>query len=142
MPRMRVRSSLPGLIVLLLVLGLSRDSLALPRRDGAFFPQHPLSSGASPALSDLDGDGQTDLVKLTWGGLWSTIELYLSRTDEWRVLPVRAAAAGRGSLSAQDVDGDGDTDLLWQGSLRSHPTLVWLNDGVGRFECVRPPEAR
>src|SRR5215813_8816572 len=72
------------------------------------------------------------------GGFQHHIELHLSRTDEWAILPVRAAVGGDGVLSAQDIDGDGDTDLLWQRSLPPHVVMVWLNDGAGQFECLCP----
>jgi FG-GAP-like repeat len=139
---MRVRPYLCGLVVLLLALGVYRVNVAPPRRDRAFSPERtPSSSGTSHLLSDLDGDGRADPVMLHSGGLQPTIELYRSHTQEWAVLPVRAAAGGYGSLSAQDVDGDGDTDLLWHGSQLSHAVMVWLNDGAGRFECLCPPES-
>jgi len=138
---MRGHSSLSGLVVLLLALGVCGLSVPLPRSDGPPSPERSSPpAGTSPALSDLDGDGLADPVLFDRGNLHHHIELYLSRTDERVALPVSVVAGG-GSLSAQDLDGDGDTDLFWQGTLPSHTVRVWLNDGVGRFECLCPPDA-
>src|SRR5262245_1601328 len=104
-----------GLIVLL-TLGGYRVSVPPPHSNGAFSQHTPPSSDISQALSDLDGDGLADLATLTQFSGRHTLELYLSRTDEWVVLPVRAAVGSDGALSAQDIDGDRDTDLLWQRS--------------------------
>jgi len=140
---MRARLYIPGLIVVLLALGVSRVSTCPPRSDGALSPEHTQSSSdPSRALFDLDGDGLADPVMLEQAGFRHTIELHLSRTDERVVLPVMATAGGDRSLSAQDLDGDGDTDLLWQGSPPSHAVVIWLNDGRGRFECLCLPESR
>ncbi len=142
-PHMRARSYMLGLIVVLLALGVSRVGVSPPRGDGALSPERmPASSGPSQVLSDLDGDGRADPVMLDLAGFRHHIELYLSRTDKRVVLPVRGTADGVGSLSAQDIDTDGDKDLLWQGSLLSRAVIVWLNDGMGRFECLYPPELR
>ena len=130
-----------GLIVLL-TLGGYRVSVPPPRSNGAFAQHPPSSSDISQALSDLDGDGLADLATLTQFSGRHTLELYLSRTDEWVVLPVRAAVGSDGALSAQDIDGDRDTDLLWQRSRRPQGVMVWLNAGAGQFECLCPPESR
>ena len=139
-PHMRVRLYISGLIVVLLAFGVCSVSVSLSRRDGISSTGRTASSaGTSEVLSDLDGDGVADPALFDPGNFHHHIELHLSRTDERMVLPFGAAASGNGSLSAQDVDGDGDTDLLWQGSLPSRAVIVWLNDGVGRFECLCPP---
>src|SRR5262245_28428875 len=130
-----------GLIVLL-TLGGYRVSVPPPHSNGAFSQHTPPSSDISQALSDLDGDGLADLATLTQFSGRHTLELYLSRTDEWVVLPVRAAVGSDGALSAQDIDGDRDTDLLWQRSRRPQVVMVWLNSGVGQFECLCPPASR
>ncbi|HKA55622.1 MAG TPA: FG-GAP-like repeat-containing protein, partial [Candidatus Binatia bacterium] len=138
---MRGHSSLRGLLVLLLALGVCGLGVPPPRGHSTPSPPHTSSpAGTSPAPSDLDGDGLADPVLFSPGNPHH-IELYLSRTDERIALPVSAVAGG-GSLSAQDLDGDGDMDLLWQGSLPTHTVRVWLNDGVGRFECLCPPASR
>ena len=138
---MRARGCIFGLIVLL-ALGGYRVSVPPPRSNGAFAQHPPSSSDISQALSDLDGDGLADLATLTQFSGRHTLELYLSRTDEWVVLPVRAAVGSDGALSAQDIDGDGDTDLIWQRFLLPQVVMVWLNSGAGQFACLCPPESR
>jgi len=139
---MRARVCIFVLIVLL-ALGGYCVSVLPPRSNGAFSPQQTQSSSdISRVLSDLDGDRLADLATLTKFSIQPTLELYLSRTDEWVVLPVGAAVGSDGALSAQDIDGDGDTDLLWQRSRRPQGVMVWLNAGAGQFECLCPPESR
>jgi hypothetical protein len=139
-PHMRARLYISGLIGVLLALGVCSVSDSPSRRDNVLPPERaPSSSSTFRALSDFDGDGLADPVVVDPGGFPHNIEIHLSRTDKRVILPARATAGGDGSLSAQDVDGDGDTDLLWQGALPSRAVIVWLNDGVGRFECLCPP---
>jgi len=139
---MRARVCISGLIVLL-ALGGYCISIPPSRSDGACSPQHTQSSSAIfRALSDLDGDSLADLATLHVVSGRHTLELYLSRTDEWVVLSVRAVVGSDRALSAQDIDGDGDTDLLWQRSRRPQGVMVWLNAGAGQFECLCPPESR
>jgi hypothetical protein len=138
-PFMGARPYIPGFIIILLALGVSRVDIYQPHENEALsLDRPPFSSGASQVLSDLDGDGRADLGTLNSGAFHHNIELHLSRTDEWAVLPVRAAVSGDGALSAQDIDGDGDIDLLWQRALPPHVVMVWLNDGAGQFECLCP----
>jgi len=138
----RRRLYMGGFILVLLIFGVSCANLSLPRGDGALSPkQTRSSSGPSGTQPDFDGDGLSDQIILSTGSFSPNIELYLSRTSEPVVLPISTMASGEGSLSAQDVDGDGDIDLLWQRSLPSRTVIVWLNDGVGRFECLCEPAA-
>ena len=139
---MWARMRILGLIVLLALVGYCISVLP-PRSDEAFSPQHTQSSSdIFRELPDLDGDGLADLATLTQFSVRHTLELYLSRTDEWVVLPVSAVVGSDGALSAQDIDGDGDTDLLWQRSRRPQVVMVWLNSGAGQFACLCPPESR
>ncbi len=116
-------------------------SVLLQQRDGAPFPDRtPPPFNTSRVLSDLDDDGIADQAALSVAGLQQSIELHLSRTDEFSALPFSPATDESGSLLPQDVDNDGDTDLLWRGFRHPNEVLVWLNDGSGRFECLCPPE--
>jgi hypothetical protein len=116
-------------------------SVFLQYRDGAPFPDRtPPPFNTSQVLSDLDGDGIADQAALSVAGLQQSIELHLSRTDKFSALPFSPATDESGSLLLQDVDNDGDTDLLWRGFRHPNEVLVWLNDGLGRFECLCPPE--
>ena len=94
----------------------------------------PRGSHATPALADVDGDGDLDLVAGEASG-----ELNLWRNDGTRTAPRWVLAseawlgvdAGRRSAPAfADVDGDGDQDLLVgreEGGL-----LLWRNTGSAR----------
>ena len=116
-------------------------SVLLQQRDGAPFPDRtPPPFNTSRVLSDLDDDGIADQAALSVAGLQQSIELHLSRTDEFSALPFSPATDESGSLLPQDVDNDGDTDLLWRGFRHPNEVLVWLNNGSGRFECLCPPE--
>lgn len=116
-------------------------SVFLQQGDRAPFPDHtPPPLNASQVLADLDDDGIADRAAFSVSGLQQSIELHLSRTDEFSALPFSPATDGSGSLLSQDVDKDGDTDLLWRGFRHPNEVLIWLNDGSGRFECLCPPE--
>ncbi len=66
---------------------------------------------------DLDGDGRSDLVELTWGDWWTSIAVYTgsgggpvrSTIPEVQSNTVRAFEA---SVAVADVDGDGFSDLV------------------------------
>jgi hypothetical protein len=136
---MRARSCLGGLVILLLALGVSGSRVSPPLRDATpSLERRQSPPSPSQALSDLDGDALTDAALIDTEGLQHTIELHLSRMDEWVVLPFSVEAEGDGSLSAQDVDGDGDTDLIWKETRPLPKVMLWLNDGAGRFECLCP----
>ena len=115
--------------------------LFLHQRDGAPFPDRtPPPLNASQVLADLDDDGIADRAALSVSGLQQSIELHLSRTDEFSALPFSPATDESGSLLPRDVDNDGDIDLLWKGFRHPNEVLIWLNDGSGRFQCLCPPE--
>ena len=95
-------------------------------------------SNASPALADLDGDGDLDLVAGESSG-----ELNLWRNDGTAEVPafvlvtdtLSAFDAGRRSAPAfADLDGDGDPDLL-VGS-ESGETAVFWNRGGDSLETA------
>jgi len=143
---MGVRTYLKGLITLLLTLAVYAGIAFLPQHQRAVAPlsgHRQPDVGSSHALSDFDGDGLPDPATASTGDVRHAIELQLSRTNAYTVLPFSTTtAAASGSLSAQDIDRDGDTDLLWQGALPPYQVIVWLNDGAGRFECLCPLESQ
>src|SRR5262247_3666632 len=105
-------------------------SVSLQQRDGTPSPDHtPLFFNTPQVLSNLDGDGIADRAALSVTSLQQSIELYLSHTDEFSILPFNPPPGETGSLSAQDIDNDGDIDLLWRGVRHPNDIFVWLNDG-------------
>ncbi len=141
-PPICIRTRPKGLISVLLVLVVYAGQAFAHQPAADPFAEHtPPDTGVSHALSDLDGDDLPDPVMVSTEGIQNAIEIQLSRTNAYLVLPFSATSADAfGSLSAQDVDRDGDTDLLWQGALPPYQIIVWLNDGAGRFECLCPLE--
>jgi len=93
-----------------------------------------VSAFATPALGDLDGDGQTDIVIPAADGahilLGNGNPAAPAFTDTGAPLGASAAQAG-----LADLDGDGDPDLVTapdgQGDL-----LAWWNDGSAGFTAT------
>src|SRR5262245_11071628 len=92
------------------------------------------------ALADLDGDNFTDKAELGGTGLNKNIQLRLSRTGLSSVLTFDTPSLDRGSLLAQDVNDDGEVDLIWTDLVHPDSVVVWLNNGLGRFERARAAE--
>jgi|SRR5215471_7713947 len=92
------------------------------------------------ALADLDGDDLTDKAELGGTGLNKNIQLRLSRTGKSAVLTFDTTSLDRGSLLAQDVNDDGEVDLIWTDLVHPDAVIVWLNNGLGRFERARTTE--
>ncbi len=98
-----------------------------------------LPNGSGVAAGDVDGDGWCDLFFA--GLLDSGCRLYRN-LGGWRfadiTAPAGVACAGRDNTGAAfaDLDGDGDLDLLVN-SLGAG-TVIFLNDGSGRFTPASP----
>jgi hypothetical protein len=97
-----------------------------------------LGFGESLALSDFDGDNLADRARLGGEGARKSIEIYLSRTGKLSVLQFETLSAAHGSLLAQDVNNDGDVDLIWTDLLHPDDVVIWINNGLGRFERICP----
>src|SRR5262249_35071518 len=101
-------------------------------------PPPRLGFGKSLALSDFDGDNLADRARLGGEGARKSIEIYLSRTGKLSVLQFETLSAAHGSLLAQDVNNDGDVDLIWTDLLHPDDVVIWINNGLGRFERICP----
>lgn len=96
-------------------------------------PVH-LAYGQALALSDLDGDNRIDQARLSGSGSDKTIDLILSQNVQPSVLRFSTHSLWHGSLLACDIDNDGDVDLVWTDTVNPDDVVVWVNDGVGRFQ--------
>jgi hypothetical protein len=103
-------------------------------------------SSQAIALTDLDGDGKLDIVASADGVTGAT-----TSQDQIRVYLYRGAAGWEykadgllggfysNSLHAWDFDGDGRKDLLTGSYFIGALTLLWKNQGNGKFDPVRFP---
>jgi hypothetical protein len=117
--------------------GESTHGVDLYLNDGTgHFSPSEISFPVTTIWGDLDRDGDVDLlikeagvgyaVKLNDGT--GQFERYWTQPDP--------TAMGLGDLALADVDHDGDLDaILTNGHYQttSHPAMVFLNDGTGRF---------
>jgi len=94
---------------------------------------------APRTLSDLDGDGDIDIVALI--GSPSTNGLAVWKNDGTGIfsnsfLDVWGSAAA-GQLKTADVNGDGFMDVVLAAyAVQTNLPPIWLNDGTGRFSPV------
>lgn len=96
------------------------------------------------AVGDLNGDGAVDLVTLASAGFsnwWVRVWLNdgTGRFAEFPAAMQDISFANRTFLEVRlaDLDGDGSLDLVL--GQFSGPTLVWFNDGSGRFRDSLEP---
>ena len=87
-------------------------------------------------LGDLDGDGDTDVfVKETGVGYKTLLNNgAMDFIEHWKGEDNHAIGSAK-DTALGDLDGDGDLDVFITNGDRSgsFPSLVWLNDGTGRF---------
>jgi Tol biopolymer transport system component len=97
-----------------------------------------LDSGRSfPEVStwgDLDGDGDVDIFVKERGQGYKTLlnDGTGGFSDHWQMANDNVLYGG---VALGDLDGDGDTDALVTNGEQSgsHPTILLMNDGTGRF---------
>lgn len=129
--------------MLLLLIAIAVCALGSPKQQvhaDSRVSQQWLQFGQSLALSDFDRDGTTDRGRFGAAGLRKSVEIFLSGSGTFLRLHFNTRAETYGSLFAQDLDNDGDTDLIWIDLVRPDAVVVWLGDGVGRFERVAAHE--
>lgn len=128
------------------VVGVGTRGLAILSNDGSGtltidFPSEYHPGAASPALADIDGDADLDLLS-TIGGLGGPEPVVPSirrndGTGTFGPVEVVQTDTPPGELTAMvssDVDGDGDVDLLGAFLATGGRSLgTYLNDGTGTF---------
>src|SRR5262245_26684763 len=131
---MYLARSMPRILLPLIVFLLFGRVLPPSSTDRAAGQRPPTYRIQSVAVSDIDGDQLLDRATVTGAGPNKIIRVCLSHNNGSSVLSFSSASLGAGSLLASDVDQDGDVDLVWTDLTNSGEVVVWLNDGVGRFE--------
>ncbi len=106
--------------------------------EGAFGPRRVVTAGAVEALdviaSDLDGDGDPDVVSASYGD--DKIAWYENLDGQGDFGPQRVvttAADGARSVFCIDLDGDEDPDLLSAATLNDQITWYENLDGQGSY---------
>ena len=95
-----------------------------------------VNQGAT-AFSDIDGDGDFDVLITGYDGASRIAKLYsndgLGNFTE--VLGTPFLGTGRSAIAFSDVDGDGDEDVFISGrnNLNNYSSSLYLNDGNGNF---------
>lgn len=114
-----------------IVAGNSNAQSAVYLNDGSANFTEPRNLGVgsggveSAALGDLDDDGDLDIV------LGSKV--YLNDGDAYfEMYPLGVESVGTGVIAVGDIDGDGDLDIV-AGKYFAQG-VIYLNDGVSRFQ--------
>jgi hypothetical protein len=137
---MGTAKSVKQIATLLLILMALVGVASITRVKRPYIAQPHTPYGSRLALADLDGDNLADKAELGATGLNKNIRLRLSRTGQFSVLTFDTASFDRGSLLAQDVNDDGEVDLIWTDLVHPDAVVIWLNDGLGKFERACPGE--
>jgi cysteine-rich repeat protein len=125
------------------------DKIAWYESDGGLpptFTQRVISSTAIHALSvfatDLDGDGDTDVLSAASSSPWDEDEIAWYESDggsppTFTTRVIRTTSVAGHSVFATDLDGDGDTDVLTAMSL---DTIAWHESATCGDGVVEGPE--
>ena len=124
-----------------LTIALNDGTGRLVERDALRPPAGSSSLMAPTTLSDLDGDGDIDVVTLISASGANGLAVWKNDgaghfTNTFVYL--RPASDGPSQVRTADADGDGDIDVLFamfSNSGGDEPP-VWLNDGTGQFSPV------
>ena len=92
----------------------------------------------SLAFSDIDGDGDEDVLITGKNALFQNVSRLYSNSDGVFTLLEDESIEGveDGSVAFADVDGDGDEDVLVSGSVSNVERIssLYINDGSGNFD--------
>jgi hypothetical protein len=94
--------------------------------------------GASIVFSDVDNDGDNDVLITGHSGSFFMARLYLNDGLGNFTLVNGTSFTGVevGSIGSSDVDNDGDNDVLITGLSNNNISELYLNDGLGNFTLV------
>jgi hypothetical protein len=103
-------------------------------------PPFPGVSGSSIEFSDVDGDGDNDLLLTGFNDGGNRVAKLYSNDGSGifsEVLGTPFEGINSGGIAFSDVDGDGDNDVLFTGeSDAGRITKLYANDGSGSFSEV------
>ncbi len=113
-------------------------SVLLNNGDGQFADKVDYDAGSSPSsvfISDLDGDGDSDLAVANAGFISGNVSVLLNNGDGQFADKVDYdAGSSPSSVFISDLDGDGDNDLaVANAGFISGNVSVLLNNGDGQF---------
>ncbi|HWB80316.1 MAG TPA: hypothetical protein VG755_35360 [Nannocystaceae bacterium] len=95
--------------------------------------EHPLDPTVTPALADIDGDGDIEILAVDGKSLVDVVPGHLVAFDaqgnvEWISDDV-ATPSGIGAVAIADLEADGDVEILFANGVYDHQgALLWSRD--------------
>lgn len=126
-------------LAILICLGFLLHSPSLAARSEGIRVSPGLTSGASFAIADFDGDRLPDMATVETGPSESAQTRYWIQFAFGRGVRTGVTVSGpTGGLqiASQDVNGDSFLDLIVSTELANEPVAVLLNDGAGNFRLA------